>query len=183
MLLRSETPSPVDEFDPYSPMKRQRLTTFTLEEHARPEKRKLPSFLQSPIEEDEVADARTFTKRQRCTTLENGIERLSLTPPIPPAPAPAVEFTTLVPAPALGPDLSFASSSSAPWLGSIPAASCSAPAPYTTTTMTPPVPLTPAAPASARFADAIEDVKMRSSSWYEPEKDRACPPASLAGPT
>ncbi|KAI9437701.1 hypothetical protein H4582DRAFT_2058023 [Lactarius indigo] len=167
MLLRSESPSPVDEDDPDSRVKRQRLTTLTLE-HTRPQKRKLPpSCPQSPIEEEDIV-----TKRQRFTVLEHGIERLSLTPPSHPAqgatmPAPGVpELATRLPAPVpvpTVPDFGVPSS----WL---PAA---APGFQSPITLDPPPPFAtttiPAAPAS--FAGA-EDVKMRSSSWYEPEKDR-----------
>ncbi|KAH8988041.1 hypothetical protein EDB92DRAFT_1817678 [Lactarius akahatsu] len=150
MLLRSESPSPVDEDDRDSRVKRQRLTTLTLE-HTRPQKRKLPpSCPQSPIEEKDIV-----AKRQRCTALEYGIGRLSLTPPSHPAqdaarPAPSVpELATRLsaPVPVLSvPDYGFSS----PWL---PAGRF----------------LTSGARASLAGG---EDVKMRSSSWYEPEKDR-----------
>ncbi|KAH9171975.1 hypothetical protein EDB89DRAFT_1036093 [Lactarius sanguifluus] len=178
MLLRSESPSPVDEDDADSRVKRQRFTTLTLE-HTRPQKRKLPpSCPQSPIEEEDIV-----AKRQRCTVLEHGITRLSLTPPghpvqDPAMPAPGVpELTSQFarppfPVPSV-PDYGFSPS----WL---PAARSLPAAPAVTTsfqplpTLDPPPPFAttttvPAAPAS--FAGG-EDVKMRSSSWYEPEKDR-----------
>ena len=194
MSLHSRSPSPADEDDlPDSRVKRPRRTTLTLD-HMRPQKRKLPSFPQSSAEDEEdLADARSLTtKRQRCTSaLEHGIERLSLIPPSLPVPAP--EFTTHLPAPgpaaaSVPPDLRFSQ-----WLD-IPAVAAASPLPpalnpgfqqispptipdtlpvFTTTA----APVLPAPTASACFADAadaIEDVKMRSSSWYEPEKDRAC---------
>ncbi|KAH9083354.1 hypothetical protein EDB83DRAFT_2511615 [Lactarius deliciosus] len=174
MSLRSESPSPVDEDDPDSRVKRQRFTTLTLE-HTRPQKRKLPpSCPQSPIEEED-----TVAKRQRCTVLEHGITRLSLTPPGHPAqdaamPAPGVpELASRLPVPVPVPSVPGYGFSSS-WL---PAAASLPAAPAVTTsfqplpTLDPPPPFAttttaPAAPASG------EDVKMRSSSWYEPEKDR-----------
>jgi hypothetical protein len=179
MSLRSESPSPVDEDDPDWRVKRPRRTTLTLG-HTRPNKRKLPSCPQSPTEEEEdLAGARFLTtKRQRCTTLEHEIERLSLTPPSLPVPAP--EFATCLPdpgpAPGVPPDLRFSQ-----WLD-IPAAAASSPLPPAvapgfqqsnpglSSTFT----MASAPVASTHGADALDDVKMRSSSWYEPEKDRAC---------
>ncbi|KAH9055052.1 hypothetical protein EDB87DRAFT_1643098, partial [Lactarius vividus] len=177
MLLRSESASPVDEDGPDSRVKRRRPTTLTLE-HTRPQKRKLPpSCPQSPTEEDDIV-----AKRQRCTALEHGIERLSLTPPIHPAqeaamPAPGVpELATRLPAlvpVSRVPDFGFSS----PWLptaASLPAAlAVAAPGIQSPITLDPPPPFaaTTAPTAPASFAGG-EDVKMRSSSWYEPEKDR-----------
>lgn len=194
MLLRSESPSPVDEDDPGwdSRVKRQRCTTLTLED-TRPRKRKLPSCPQSPTEEDgDAPDAWSLvTKRQRCTALEHGFERLSFTPPSYPAmqeatmPVPAPEFATRLPAAGVPPEFGFSSSSSQ-WVDT----PTSAPPPVfqqisSPTNLDSPLPFvaTPApvlSAASVRFADGadvIEDVKMSSSSWYEPEKDRArvCP--------
>jgi len=187
MLLRSESPSPVDEDDPDSRIKRQRRTTLTLE-HTPPKKRKLPSCPQSPAEEEDV-----ITKRQRCTALEHGIERLSLTPPSRPAhdtamaapgePELATRLPAPVPAPSV-PDFGFSSS----WLDIPATSSASLPAlavapgfqqisAPTNVEPLPPFAMTtaPVLPASSAPAPAaIEDVKMRSSSWYEPEKDRAC---------
>ncbi|KAH9022561.1 hypothetical protein EDB85DRAFT_1995786 [Lactarius pseudohatsudake] len=162
MLLRSESPSPVDEDDdPDSRVKRQRLTTLTLE-HTRPQKRKLPpSCPQSPIEEED-----TVAKRQRCTALEHGIGRLSLTHPVQDAamPTPGVpELATRLPAPVPSvPDFGFSSS----WLPA--AASLPPAAPAVATSFQAPTTLDPATTTAA----SGEDVKMRSSSWYEPEKDR-----------
>lgn len=175
MLFRSESPSPVDEDDPDSDSRVKRLcrTTLTLE-HARPKKRKLPSCSQSPTEEegDDVTDARSLiTKRQRYIALEHGFERLSLTPPsYPPVamPVPAPEFATRLPASGVPPEFGF-SSSSPQWVD-IPASS-----PPVFQQISSPTNLVP--PTSTRLAggaDVIEDIKMRSSSWYEPEKDRAC---------
>ena len=171
MSLRSESPSPVDEDDHDFRVKRPRRTTLTLG-HTRPNKRKLPSCPQSPIEEEEDPAGVRFltTKRQRCTTLEHEIERLSLTPPTLSAPAP--EFATRLPGPApapgVPPDLRFSQGLGA---ASSPLPPAVAPGfqsnPFTFTMASPPV-------ASTLSADALEDIKMRSSSWYEPEKDRAC---------
>ncbi|KAI9455342.1 hypothetical protein BJY52DRAFT_651384 [Lactarius psammicola] len=197
MLLHSESPSPVDEDDPDSRVKRQRRTTLT-PEHTSPKKRKLPpSCPQSPTEEEDVV-----TKRQRCTALEHGIERLSLTPPSRPDTAMpasgAPELATRLPAPLPAPGVpNFGFSQ---WLDIPAASSASLPAAITVspgfqqisapTNLDPPLAFAtttapvlsaasaPAVPASTCFvtsgsgADVIEDVKMRSSSWYEPEKDR-----------
>ncbi|KAH8996540.1 hypothetical protein EDB86DRAFT_2919203 [Lactarius hatsudake] len=168
MLLRSESPSPVDEDDPDSRVKRQRFTTLTLE-HTRPQKRKLPpSCPQSPIEEEDIV-----AKRQRCTALEHGIKHLSLTPPDHPAQDPAMpELASRFPAPVpvhTVPDYSF-SPSWLPAAASLPVAPAVTTSFQAPTTLDPPPPV-PAAPASLAGG---EDVKMRSSSWYEPEKDRAC---------
>ncbi|KAI0297199.1 hypothetical protein BC826DRAFT_1103612 [Russula brevipes] len=138
MFSRPECQFPLDEDDSDSCAKRQRRLTLDQTRS----KRKLPSPPQSPIEDS--ADPRLF-KRQRCTTLERGIERLSLTPPGPQAP----EF---------GARNLLADA----WL-------------YISSSQPPPtsIPLTPSPLLSAvADAGATTDVKMRSSSWYEPEKDR-----------
>jgi hypothetical protein len=164
MSLRSEPPSPVDdEDDPDARIKRpRRTTTFRLEEHTRPRKRKLPSCPQSPTEEAEAEDLAMATKRQRCMALEDGIERLSLTPPGLPAYPP--EFATLLSAPGAPPDFRFSQ-----WLPALPPAAV----PPGLQQIAPPTNLDLSS-ALLASADAIEDVKMRSSSWYEPEKDSAC---------
>ena len=180
MSFRSESPSPVDEDedDPDARVKRPRRTTLTLgEHHTRPQKRKLPSFLQSPTEEEEEKaeeDLATMTvKRQRCTTLECGIEHLSLTPPNIPAPPPP-EFAARSSAP-LGAPSDFR------WLPALPPAAgtpsfqqISSP---TNLDPSPTLIMAPILPEST--TDAIEDIKMRSSSWYEPEKDSAYANATI----
>ena len=176
MLLRSESPSPVDEDDPDtdSRVKRQRLPTFALE-HRRPGKRKLPSCLQTPTEEEEgnLTGARPLTtKRQRSTVLEHGFERLSLTPPSYPATQAAAIPVVPLPAPAVPPEFGFSSSASQQWWVDVPAAS--APPIFQQISSPTAVPVLPAASAPALSADVLDDVRMRSSSWYEPEKDRAC---------
>jgi hypothetical protein len=175
MSLRSESPSPedVDEDDPDARVKRPRhTTTLTLvDEHTRPQKRKLPSCPQSPIEGAEAEDLATTIKRQRCTTLEHGIELLSLTPPSV-LPAHPPEFATCLPAPGVPPDFHFSQ-----WLPALPPSAVppglqqiSLP-----TNVDPSLAFTTTVPVlPAGDADAIEDIKMRSSSWYEPEKDSAC---------
>lgn len=175
MSLRSESPSPVDdEDDPDARIKRpRRTTTFTLiGEHTRPQKRKLPSFPQSPTEEEEAEGdlASMAIKRQRCTTLECGIESLSLTPPSIPVPAPPPpEFTTRLPA---SPDFR--------WLPALPpAAGTPSFQQISSPTNLDPSPILMMAPVLPESTDAIEDIKMRSSSWYEPEKDSACGSASF----
>jgi hypothetical protein len=166
MSLRSEPPSPSpvdDEDDPDARIKRpRRSTTFRLEEHTHPRKRKLPSCPQSPTEEAEAEDLAMATKRQRCMALEDGIERLSLTPPGLPAYPP--EFATLLSAPGAPPDFRFSQ-----WLPALPPAAV----PPGLQQTSPPTNLDLSS-ALLASADAIEDVKMRSSSWYEPEKDSAC---------
>jgi len=74
MFPRLESPSPVDGDDFGSRVKRQRQIILG---QTPSKKRKLPSPPQSPIEEP---DDPLLFKRQRCTTLERSIERLSLTP-------------------------------------------------------------------------------------------------------
>jgi len=78
MLPRSESPSPVDEYDPDPRAKRQRCTT---PDQMRSTKRKLPSPPQSPVEglDSPGPDDPRLFKRHRCTTLEHGLESLSLT--------------------------------------------------------------------------------------------------------
>jgi hypothetical protein len=158
MLPRSESPFPVDEYNSDSRVKRQRCIAL---DQTRSKKRNPPSPPQSPI--NESSDLR-LPKRQRCTTLERGIERLSLTAAGLPAPVSAVlahvpDFSSQCP------EMSFPTPCSYP----IPS-----PSPPSCTS----IPFTSAGaciPATAALnADphAVPDVKMRSRSWYEPEKDR-----------
>ena len=145
MLPRLESPFPVDEYDSDSRVKRQRRITL---DHTRSKKRRLPSPPQSPIEYND----QHLPKRQRCTTLERGLERLSLIPPVP-APQQTPDFASCLPAP----------------VSAIPSSSHFTSIPFTSAP-------TSAPPKPALTADlhAAPDVKMRTSSWYEPEKDRTC---------
>jgi hypothetical protein len=157
MFPRSESPSPVDEYGSDTRIKRQRHITL---EQIRSKKRKLPSSPPSPVED--VGDA-LFLKRQRCTMLEREIESLSLTPPTQATAVPHVARQPAPPAsaaPAHTPGLSPSSQwpQAAPPLSSSPL-SLNTPASVHTPTSTPPI-------------DTIADIKMHSSSWYEPEKDR-----------
>src|SRR5712671_4962597 len=94
MFPRLESPSPVDGDDFGSRVKRQRQIILG---QTPSKKRKLPSPPQSPIEEP---DDPLLFKRQRCTTLERSIERLSLTPLTQvAAQAPAHELAGHLPAP------------------------------------------------------------------------------------
>ncbi|KAI0250383.1 hypothetical protein BJV78DRAFT_1220289 [Lactifluus subvellereus] len=167
MFPRSESPSPVDEYRSDTRMKRQRRITL---EQTPPKKRKLPSPPQSPIEDG--GDAR-FLKRQRCTALERGIERLSLIPAAAPH-ALASEFPARRPAPPVS-----AMSVHAPDPSSSQWSEMASPLSPLSLTVNPLAPYTPMAvtPASVYTpastpADTIADIKMHSSSWYEPEKDR-----------
>jgi hypothetical protein len=172
MLPRSESPFPLDEYDSDSRVKRQRRITL---DQTRSRKRNLPSPPQSPI--NESGDQR-LPKRQRCTTLEFGIEGLSLNPRAPAAPQ-APGFAARRPAPVSAvlahvPDFSPQwPEMSLPTHSSYPISSPSPP-PFT------PIPFTSASaripPTPATIADphAVPDVKMHTSSWYEPEKDRTC---------
>lgn len=190
MFPRSESPSPVDEYDSDPRAKRQRRTTL---DQMRSMKRKLPSPPQSPVDEESGPDDTRLFKRQRCTTLERGIESLSLAAPPPPTAvqahaALASSTTTLTPAP----QAQTAPEFNAPLL--LPPLTAS---PVTVipvdehqhhitldhpSSLQPPLPpslyptQTPITSASSALsdADAITDVKMHSSSWYEPQKDRAC---------
>jgi len=171
MLPRSESPFPVDEYDSDSRVKRQRRITL---DQTRSKKRNLPSPPQSPIE----SNYQHLPKRQRCTTLERGLEGLSLTPPAPaaqrapgfasclPAPVPAVlahppDFSSRLP------EISLPTPCSRPIPSPSPSPSTSIPSTSTSTS----VPPTPALTADLH---AAPDVKMHTSSWYEPEKDRTC---------
>jgi hypothetical protein len=172
MLPRSESPFPVDEYDSDSRVKRQRHITL---DQTRSKKRNLPSPPQSPIESDD----QHLPKRQRCTTLERGLEGLSLTPPAPAAQQ-APEFTSCLPAPVFAalahppdfssrwPEMSLPTPCSRPIPSPSPSPSTSIPFTSASTT---PMPPTPALTADLH---AAPDVKMRTSSWYEPEKDRTC---------
>lgn len=233
MFPRSESPSPVDEYDDDpdpARAKRQRRTTL---DQTRPTKRKLPSPPQSPTTtttteepgQSERGGDTHLVKRQRCTTLERGLESLSLAAlPSPPparaqaqAQAQASSTSTLALQAQAAPD--FSTRLSLPPLAAPPPVSAlplrhhhdASPSDFaslrwpemsaspTTTTVPsscsfsslrpppllplppPPFPIsTPITPASSAHAltvdtDAITDVKMRSSSWYEPQKDRTCP--------
>jgi hypothetical protein len=160
MFSRPECQFPLDQDDSDSCAKRQRCLTLDQTRS----KRKLPSPPQSPIEDS--SDPRLF-KRQRCTTLERGIERLSLIPPGSQAPEFGARLLTPVSAVHVhAPNLSsqLLEGTSLPTPGSYP--SSSQPPPTS-------IPLTPARLLSADAdAGATTDVKMWSSSWYEPEKDR-----------
>lgn len=196
MFPRSESPSPVDEYDSDPHPKRQRRTTL---DQMRSVKRKLPSPPQSPVEEESgPEDARLF-KKQRCAALERGIESLSLAaPPPPPAPqahaALASSTTSLTPAPQAQTAPGFNTSLLLPPLAASPVSFIPVgehqhhiPLGYASSLQPPPPPFpfptsTPITSVSSApsDADAIMDVKMRSSSWYEPQKDRACPFSLLA---
>lgn len=172
MLPRSESPFPVDEWDSDSRVKRQRRITF---DQTRSKKRNLPSPPQSPI----ASNDQHLPKRQRCTTLESGLERLSLTPPAPSGQQ-APEFALCLPSPvsaalayppdfsSRGTEMSLPMPCSRPIPSSSPSPSPSTSIPFTSmTTFIPSMP--------TLTADYVApDVKMRTSSWYEPEKDRTC---------
>lgn len=210
ILPRSESPSPVDEYDPDPRAKRQRCTT---PDQMRPTKRKLPSAPQSPVEglDSPEPDVPRLSKRQRCTMLERGLESLSLTalpasdqvhalaPPTPTSTSAAQmqampELSARLQPPLAAPLVpgvpvrhqhehhappEFAHSrwleisSSSPTTTvpkSLPISSH--PAPFSTSTS---ITSASSAPSLTSDADPITDVKMHSSSWYEPEKDRTCP--------
>ncbi len=170
MLPRSGSPFPVGEYHSDSRVKRQRRITL---DQTRSKKRSLPSPPQSPIKES--SDQR-LPKRQRCTTLERGLEGLSLTPPAPAAPQ-APEFASCPPAPfsavfahvpdfsSRWPEVSLPTSCSCP----IPSPSLSPSTSIPSTSASTCIPPTPALTADLHVAS---DVKMRTPSWYEPEKDR-----------
>jgi hypothetical protein len=169
MLPRPEPPFPVDEHDSDSRVKRQRRITL---DQTRSKKRSLPSPPQSPVSES--GDQR-LSKRQRCTTLELGIEGLSLTPR---APAALREYTARQPelvsaALAHVPDLSQWPEMSSPMPYAYPIPSPSPP-PFTSIPLTVASARLPPTPALIAVPHAVPDVKMRISSWYEPEKDRTC---------
>jgi hypothetical protein len=205
MLPRSESPSPVDEYDPDPCAKRQRCTTPG---QMRSTKRKLPSPPQSPVEglDSPGPDDPRLFKRQRCTTLERGLESLSLTAqahalaPSSPTSTSAAQmqatpelFTRLPPSLA-APLVSavpvrhqhehrappeFAHSrwlevSSSSLMTTVPKSRSisSHPMPISTSTS---ITYATSAPTLTSDTDATTDVKMHSSSWYEPEKDRTCP--------
>jgi hypothetical protein len=161
MLPRSESPFPVDEYDSDSRVKRQRRIIL---DQTRSKKRNLPSPPQSPIESND----QHLPKRQRCTTLERGLESLSLTRPAPAAQQ-APEFAPCLAAPVSAvpthppnfssrwPEMSLPTPRSHP-IPSLPFTSASTSVPPT--------------PALTADLHAAPDVKMRTSSWYEPEKDR-----------
>jgi hypothetical protein len=189
MFPRSESPSPVDEYDSDPRAKRQRRITL---DQMRSMKRKLPSPPQSPVEEESEPDDTRLFKRQRCTTLERGIESLSLAAPPPPpvAQAHAVlasSTTTLTSAPQAQTAPEFNMSLLLPPLTTSPASVIPTDEyqhhntlDYAYLPQPPPPPLYPtttpitSASTAPSDADAITDVKMHSSSWYEPQKDRAC---------
>ncbi|KAI0275565.1 hypothetical protein BGY98DRAFT_1098807 [Russula aff. rugulosa BPL654] len=169
MLPRSESPFPVDEYDSDSHVKRQRRITL---DQTRSKKRNLPSPPQSPIDSDD----QHLPKRQRCTTLERGLESLSLIPPAPVAQQ-APEFVPRLPAPVsavLAHPPNFSSrwpemSLPTPCSRTIPSPS---PSPSTSIQFTSASTSIPLEPALTADLHAAPDVKMRTSSWYEPEKDR-----------
>ena len=164
MLPRSESPFPVDEYDSDSRIKRQRCIAL---DQTRSKKRNLPSPPQSPIEYDD----QHLPKRQRCTTLERGLERLSLIPPVPAAQQ-APEFVSCLPAPVPAvtsrwPEMSLPTPCPLPISSPCPSPSTSIPFPSVSTSVL-------LEPALTGELHAAPDVKMRTSSWYEPEKDRTC---------
>ena len=174
MLPRSESPFPVDvdEYDSDSRIKRQRRITL---DQTRPKKRNLPSPPQSPIESND----QHLPKRQRCTTLELGLEGLSLTPPALAAHQ-APEFASCLPAP-VSAVLAHPPGFSSRWPEMSLPTPCSRPIPSPSRSPSTSIPFTSASttslpPTPALTADlhTIPDVKMRTSSWYEPEKDRTC---------
>jgi hypothetical protein len=170
MLPRSESPFPVDEYDSDSRVKRQRRITL---DQTRSKKRNLPSPPQSPIESND----QHLPKRQRCTTLERGLEGLSLTPPALAAQQ-AAEFASCLPAP-VSAVLANAPGVSSRWPEmSLPTpCSRSIPSPSPSPSPSTSIPFTSTStPTPALTADlhAAPDVKMRILSWYEPEKDRTC---------
>jgi hypothetical protein len=170
MLPRSEYPFPVDEYDSDSRVKRQRHVTL---DQTRSKKRNLPSPPESPIE----ANDQHHPKRQRCTTLERGLEGLSLTPPAPAAQQ-TPEFASCMPAPVSAvlahppgfssrrPEIYLPTPFSRPIPSPSLSPSTSIPFTSASTTSMPPT------PALTADLQAAPDVKMRTSSWYEPEKDR-----------
>ena len=173
MLPRSESPFPVDEYDYDSRVKRQRRITL---DQTCSKKRNLPSPPQSPIESND--QHLHPPKRQRCTTLERGLEGLSLTLPAPSA-LQAPGYSSCLPAPvsavlAHPPDFSSRlpeMSLATPCSRSIPSPS---PSPSTSMPFTSASTCVPPTPAPTADLYAPPDVKMRTSSWYEPEKDRTC---------
>ena len=214
MFPRSESPSPMDEYDDDTdPARAKRQRRLTLDQ-TRPTKRKLSSPPESPTTttteepgQSERGGDTHLVKRQRCTTLERGLESLSLAalPSPPPARAQAQaqaqaapDFSTRLSLPPLAappsdsalplrhhhdaPPPDFASlrwpeTSASPTTTTVPSS-------FSISSLRPPPPpfpiSTPITPASFAHAltvntDAITDVKMRSSSWYEPQKDRTCP--------
>jgi len=196
MFPRSESPSPVDEYDSDPHPKRQRRTTL---DQMRSVKRKLPSPPQSPFEEESGPEDTRLFKRQRCTMLERGIESLSLAAPPPPPAAQAhaalaSSTTTLTSAPQAQTAPGFNTSLLLPPLAASPvsgipvdehqhhiplgyASSLQPPLPPSQFPTSTPITSVSSAPSDA---DAIMDVKMRSSSWFEPQKDRASLFFSLA---
>ena len=170
MLPRSESTFPVDEYDSDSRVKRQRRIAL---DQTRSKKRNLPSPPQSPIE----SSVQHLPKRQRCTTLERGLERLSLIPSAPAAHQ-APDVAPCLPAPVSAvlvhpPDFS------SRWPEVSLPTPCPRPIPSPSpspTSISFTSAFTPVPPNSALTADlhAAPDVKMRTSSWYEPEKDRTC---------
>jgi hypothetical protein len=171
-LSRSESPFPVDEYDSDSRVKRQRHSTL---DQTRSKKRSLPSPPQSPIG---GSNDQRLSKRQRCMTLESGIERLSLTPPAATAPQ-SPESASRLPVPisvvlphvpdisSQWPEMSLPNPCSHP----IPSPSPS-PSPSTSIRFTSASTCIPVTPTLIADPHAATDVKMRTSSWYEPEKDR-----------
>jgi hypothetical protein len=171
MSPRSESPFPVDEYNSDSRVKRQRCIAL---DQTRSKKRNLPSPPQSPT--NESGDLQ-LSKRPRCTTLERGIERLSLTPR---ATAPQLpESVVRQPAP-VSAVLAHVSEISSQWPKMSLPTPCSYPIPSPSPPSCTSIPFTSAAasipPTAALIADphAVPDVKMRTQSWYEPEKDRTC---------
>jgi hypothetical protein len=171
MLPRSE-PFFADEYDSDSRAKRQCRITL---DQTRSKKRSLPSPPLSPINK---SNDQRLPKRQRCTTLERGIEGLSLTPRAPAA-SQAPELAARQPAPA-SVVLAHPPDFSSQWPEMSSSMLCSYPIPSPSPPSLTSIPFTSASaciqPIPALIVDphAVPDVKMRTTSWYEPEKDRAC---------
>ena len=171
MLPRSESPFPADEYDSDSRVKRQCRITL---DQMRSRKRNLPSPPSSPI--NKSSDQR-LPKRQRCTTLERRIEGLSLAPRADVAPQ-VPEFAARHPPTSVV--LADTSDLSSQW----PTTPLPMPCPYSIPSPSPPpltpIPFTsasaciPPTPALITGPHAAPDIKMHTTSWYEPEKDRMC---------
>ncbi|KAH9972404.1 hypothetical protein BGW80DRAFT_1459760 [Lactifluus volemus] len=172
MFPRSESPSPVEEYDSDTRIKRHRRLTL---EETHSKKRRLPSPPQSPIED---VDGARFLKRQRCTTLERGIEGLSLTPLAQEATAVPIASSLAArqPPSALAPISALPADPVSPrWLQQVVLPPTTPPSLFNPLAAFTSMPVTTAASVHAPTstpADAIVDIKMHSSSWYEPEKDR-----------
>ena len=173
-MLPCSEPFPADEYDSDSRAKRQCRITL---DQTRSKKRSLPSPPLSPINN---SNDQRLPKRQRCTTLERGIEGLSLAPRAPvgsQTPELAARQPAIAPASVV---LAHPPDVSSQW----PEMSSPMPGSYQIPSPSPPsltsIPFTSApaciqpTPALIVEPHGVRDVKMRTTSWYEPEKDRAC---------